>query len=81
MVQRRQFLGRSAALAAGPILATTAALWAAPAQAQEKPALSVYSYSSFSGKYGPGAKVKAAFEAQCQCTLNWVAADDAGWRV
>ena len=35
MVQRRQFLGRSAALAAGPILATTAALWAAPAQAQE----------------------------------------------
>lgn len=35
MVQRRQFLGRSAAWAAAPVLATTAALWAAPAQAQE----------------------------------------------
>jgi len=35
MVQRRQFIGRSAALAAAPVLATTAALWATPGQAQE----------------------------------------------
>ncbi|MFE1573324.1 Bug family tripartite tricarboxylate transporter substrate binding protein [Comamonas odontotermitis] len=35
MVQRRQFIGRSAALAAAPVLATTAALWATPVQAQE----------------------------------------------
>lgn len=53
-------------------------LLAAPLTAQEKPTLSVYTYSSFTGKYGPGAKVKAAFEAQCDCTLNWVASDDAG---
>lgn len=53
-------------------------LLAAPAMAQEKPTLSVYTYSSFTGKYGPGAKVKAAFEAQCDCTLTWVASDDAG---
>ena len=68
-------LSGRAGLIAG-MLATL--LLGAPAQAQEKPALSVYTYSSFTGKYGPGAKVKAAFEAQCGCTLNWVAADDAG---
>ncbi|WP_069879710.1 thiamine ABC transporter substrate binding subunit [Bosea sp. BIWAKO-01] len=58
--------------------ALLALLFATPSMAQEKPALTVYTYSSFTGKYGPGAKVKAAFEAQCSCTLNWVASDDAG---
>lgn len=48
------------------------------ALAQDKPALTVYTYSSFVGKYGPGKAVQQAFEAQCDCTLNWVAADDAG---
>ncbi|MGL5362018.1 MAG: thiamine ABC transporter substrate binding subunit [Bosea sp. (in: a-proteobacteria)] len=49
-----------------------------PAQAQDKPVLTVYTYSSFTGKYGPGAKIKERFEATCACTLTWVSADDAG---
>lgn len=49
-----------------------------PVWAQDKPVLTVYTYSSFTGKYGPGSAVKQAFEAQCQCVLNYVSADDAG---
>ena len=62
-------LALSAALLFGVVL---------PASAQEKPVLTVYTYSSFVGKYGPGNAVKQAFEAQCDCTLAYVAADDAG---
>ncbi len=51
---------------------------AVPALAQDKPVLTVYSYASFVGKYGPGARVKERFEARCGCILNWVATDDAG---
>jgi thiamine transport system substrate-binding protein len=54
------------------------ALFASPAQAQNKPVLTVYTYSSFVGKYGPGKTVKERFEAQCACELNWVPAEDAG---
>jgi thiamine transport system substrate-binding protein len=60
-----------AVLAAGVAVAT--------AQAQdEKPTLTVYTYSSFSGEYGPGGTIKARFEAGCGCTLQWVTSDDAG---
>jgi len=48
------------------------------AQAQTKPVLTVYTYSSFAGKYGPGKTVKERFEAICSCELNWVTAEDAG---
>jgi thiamine transport system substrate-binding protein len=48
------------------------------AQAQTKPTLTVYTYSSFSGKYGPGKTVKERFEATCGCELTWVSAEDAG---
>ncbi len=44
----------------------------------EKPVLTVYTYSSFAGEYGPGASVKARFEQTCGCTLEWVETDDAG---
>jgi thiamine transport system substrate-binding protein len=44
----------------------------------EKPTLTVYTYASFTGKYGPGKKVKDAFETTCACTLTFVSADDAG---
>lgn len=60
--------------AAAALTATTLA----PAAAQDKPTLTVYSYASFVGKYGPGAKVKAAFEKECACTLAFVSGDDAG---
>ncbi|HZH28807.1 MAG TPA: thiamine ABC transporter substrate binding subunit [Azospirillaceae bacterium] len=49
----------------------------ADAQAQ-KPTLTVYTYSSFSGKYGPGARIEERFEAVCDCDLVYVNSDDAG---
>lgn len=42
----------------------------------EKPVLTVYTYDSFSSDWGPGPKVKQAFEKQCQCTLKWVSLED-----
>jgi thiamine transport system substrate-binding protein len=48
------------------------------ANAQSKPSLTVYTYGSFAGKYGPGKTVKERFEAECACELNWVTAEDAG---
>src|SRR3954452_11639104 len=48
------------------------------ATAAEKPVLTVYTYSSFSGEYGPGGVIKQRFEAVCGCTLNYVETEDAG---
>ena len=48
------------------------------AHAQPKPVLTVYSYSSFVGKYGPGKTVKERFEAVCGCEVAYVSAEDAG---
>jgi thiamine transport system substrate-binding protein len=47
-----------------------------PAMAQEKKTLTVYTYESFVAEWGPGPKVKAAFEATCGCTVNFVAVAD-----
>ena len=60
------------------LAAAMAVLFAMPVLAQEKPVLTVYTYSSFSGEYGPGGTIKERFEAECGCTLEWVASDDAG---
>jgi thiamine transport system substrate-binding protein len=61
------------------VLATMLALgWAGQAAAQTKPTLTVYSYSSFVGKYGPGKTIKERFEAICGCELDFVTAEDAG---
>lgn len=38
--------------------------------------LTVYTYSSFTSEWGPGPQIKAAFEEQCACTLNFVSTDD-----
>ena len=69
-------------LRTSPIVAALSAglaLLAAPSWAQtEKPILTVYTYSSFAGEYGPGGTIKARFEETCGCTLEWVASDDAG---
>ncbi|MCB5174259.1 thiamine ABC transporter substrate binding subunit [Microvirga lenta] len=51
---------------------------AGAAYAQSKPTLTVYTYSSFAGKYGPGKTVKERFEAICACELVWVTSEDAG---
>ena len=42
-----------------------------------KPTLTVYTYDSFAADWGPGPAVKKAFEAQCDCELNFVALEDA----
>ncbi|CDZ39899.1 thiamine ABC transporter substrate binding subunit [Neorhizobium galegae] len=58
------------------ILAAAAALsLSAPAEAQEK-TLTVYTYESFISDWGPGPKVKEAFEKTCACRLNFVAVAD-----
>lgn len=63
-------------------LVSTAALSAAallglhgPANAADK-TLTVYTYESFISEWGPGPKVKAAFEKTCGCTVNFVGVAD-----
>ncbi len=48
---------------------------AASAFAADKPVLTVYTYDSFSSDWGPGPKIKTAFEAQCNCELKFIATD------
>src|SRR5690606_33873576 len=48
---------------------------AAPAAAQEK-TLTVYTYESFTAEWGPGPKVKEAFETTCNCVVDFVAVAD-----
>ncbi|MCR3962948.1 thiamine ABC transporter substrate binding subunit [Aeromonas veronii] len=38
--------------------------------------LTVYTYSSFTAEWGPGPKIKQAFEKACDCTLNMVPLED-----
>jgi len=38
--------------------------------------LTVYTYSSFASDWGPGPAIEKAFEAQCNCNLEFVALDD-----
>lgn len=46
------------------------------ATAFTKPILTVYTYDSFASDWGPGPKIKIAFEQQCACELKFVALDD-----
>ena len=56
-------------------LAVLFGLFAAPAFAEDKPVLTIYTYDGFAAEWGPGPGLKAGFEATCGCTVNWVAAD------
>lgn len=40
------------------------------------PKLVVYTYDSFTSEWGPGPQVKTAFEAQCDCSLEFVGLED-----
>lgn len=40
------------------------------------PVLTVYTYDSFVSEWGPGPKIKALFEAECGCTVDFVTAGD-----
>ncbi|NRA20180.1 MAG: thiamine ABC transporter substrate binding subunit [Oceanospirillaceae bacterium] len=41
-----------------------------------KTVLQVYTYDSFVSDWGPGPKIKAAFEQECSCTLKFIAEED-----
>ncbi len=58
------------------ILLTATMLLALGAVAQAKDVLTVYTYESFVGDYGPGAKIKAKFEETCDCEVKWVSLGD-----
>ncbi len=62
---------RSIALALAALLAL-----AVPAIAQDKPTLTIYTYDSFAAEWGPGPALKVGFEATCNCTVDYVAAED-----
>ena len=57
------------------IPAITAVFLAAPAQADDKPVLTIYTYDSFTSEWGPGPQIETAFEATCNCDLNFVSLD------
>lgn len=56
-------------------LAVVVAGFSGAALAQDKPALTVYTYDGFAAEWGPGPLLKQGFELNCGCTLEWVAAD------
>ncbi|MEL7114969.1 MAG: thiamine ABC transporter substrate binding subunit [Pseudomonadota bacterium] len=53
-----------------------AVLAASSAAAEDLPVLSVMTYDSFVSDWGPGPAVEAAFEATCDCDLQFVGAGD-----
>jgi thiamine transport system substrate-binding protein len=56
-------------------LAAALPLAANPAAGADK-SLTVYTYESFIAEWGPGPKIEAAFEAECDCDLKWVGVAD-----
>jgi len=51
-------------------------LYSSQASAKEKPTLTIFTYDSFTSEWGPGPKVKTAFEKECHCNLKFVALED-----
>ncbi|SNB55915.1 thiamine transport system substrate-binding protein [Marinobacter sp. es.042] len=48
------------------------------ANAQANETLTVYTHPSFAAEWGPGPGIKAAFEQQCDCTLDYVVLESGG---
>lgn len=67
----RPTLTRAASLMTGIALVLSASI----ASAQDE-RLTIYTYESFTASWGPGPAVKEAFEAQCECTVDFVAVAD-----
>ncbi len=57
-------------------LMLAAAFAAMSSIAMAKDALTIYTYESFTAEWGPGPKVKAAFEKTCDCTVDYVSLGD-----
>ncbi|MBX9458039.1 MAG: thiamine ABC transporter substrate binding subunit [Rhizobium sp.] len=53
-----------------------AALAAISSVAMAKTTLTIYTYESFTSEWGPGPKVKEAFEKVCDCTVDYVSLPD-----
>jgi thiamine transport system substrate-binding protein len=58
------------------ILMLAVALAAISSVASAKSTLTIYTYESFTSEWGPGPKVKAAFEKTCDCTVDYVSLPD-----
>ncbi|MBI2718542.1 MAG: thiamine ABC transporter substrate binding subunit [Rhizobiales bacterium] len=58
------------------ILTALFALFALAVPATARETLTIYTYDSFVSDWGPGAKIKEAFEKTCDCTIKWVAPGD-----
>ena len=58
------------------LLAAVAALLSSTSAFPADKVLNVYTYESFTAEWGPGPKVKAAFEKTCGCTVNYVSVED-----
>jgi len=58
------------------LLAAMAALLSSTSAFAADKTLTVYTYESFTAEWGPGPKVKAAFEKTCGCTVNYVSVED-----
>ncbi|MGH6930796.1 MAG: thiamine ABC transporter substrate binding subunit [Dongiaceae bacterium] len=58
------------------LLTAWLSLTVAPTWAADLPTLTIYTYSSFTSEWGPGPAIKTAFEADCQCQVNYVAVED-----
>jgi len=57
-------------------LLLAAALAALSSAASAAQTLTIYTYESFTSEWGPGPKVKAAFETVCDCTVDYVSLPD-----
>lgn len=60
-------VGLTATLSAAPLFVAQAA--------DQKKHLTVYTYDAFTSDWGPGPRIKEAFEAECDCVLDYVAID------
>ncbi|WP_158008683.1 thiamine ABC transporter substrate-binding protein [Rappaport israeli] len=56
--------------------ATLALAISAITSAQAQTPLNVLTYGSFNSDWGPAPKLTELFEKQCDCTLNWLSAED-----
>lgn len=66
---------RAIALSTLPLMLGTT--FSSPVAAESSsPVLTVYTYDSFAADWGPGPKIKQAFEDNCGCELRFVALDD-----
>ena len=58
------------------LFAAVSILLALGGAAKASETLNVYTYESFVTDWGPGPAIKKSFEAECDCTLNWVGIQD-----